>query len=173
MSIPSTQGDGLEANPASPHCDPIIRFNPRWTYTYRCLVSIIHWCHDPKNYPAAMNVLEVLGIKPKKRAAIFRRVVARGHGAAFSRNELDRVTARLWHQFLALAHHDDFLVDEYLEASKWYRKCRPRPSAFEDGLLDQIDNIALRFKSREAFLKATWNSIKLSEEVLKRILQGT
>jgi hypothetical protein len=172
MSISSSRGNGLVANPAGPHCDPIEKFNPRWTYTYRCIVSIIHWCHDPENYSAAMNVFEMLGIKPKKRAAIFRRVVARGHSAAFSRDQLDRRTARLWYEFLALAHHDGYWFDEYLEASKWYRSCRRRSSAFENGLLDQIDIIALRFKSREAFLKATWNSVKPSEEVLKQIMHN-
>jgi hypothetical protein len=169
MSILSTQSV-CEANPASPHREPIVKFDPRWTSSYRHLVSIIHWCHDSKNYSAAMNVLEVLGIEPKKRAAIFRRVVARGHTAAFSRNELDRVTARLWYQFLALVYNDDDWISEYLEASKWYRECL---SGFEIpyDLLGQIDNIALRFKSREAFLKATWNSIKFSEDILKQIRQ--
>jgi hypothetical protein len=172
MSIPSSQGNGLVANPAGPHCDPIEKFNPRWTYTYRCIVSIIHWCHDPENYSAAMNVLEMLGIKPKKRAAIFRRVVAHGHSAAFSRDQLDRRTARLWFQFLTLAFSDDDWVQGYLEARNLYRECRCYPSAFEHHLLDQIDIIALRFKSREAFLKATWNSVKPSEEVLKQIMHN-
>jgi hypothetical protein len=171
MSILSTQGNLCEANSASPHREPIVKTNPRWTYPYRHLVSIIHWCHDPENYSAAMNVLEVLGIEPKKRAALFRRVVARGHTAAFSPKELGRVTARLWYQFLALAYNDDDWISEYLEASKWYRECL---SGFKipDGLLGQIDNIALRFQSREAFLKATWNSIKLSEDILKQIRQN-
>jgi hypothetical protein len=174
MSILSTQGNGLEANPPSPHCDPLVKFNPRWTYTYRSIVSIIHWCHDPENYSAAMNVLEVFGIKPKKRAAIFRRAAARGHGAAFSPKELDhdRMTARLWYQFLALAHHDDLWVIEYLEASKWYRNCRCGHGTFEDSILDQVDSLALRYKSREAFLKATWNSMKPSDNMLDQSLQN-
>jgi hypothetical protein len=105
-----------------------------------------------------MNVLELLRIKPKRRAAIFYRVVARGHSAAFSRNELDRVTARLWYQFLALAHNDLDWFEEYLEARDWYWECLHRLNAgMPSDLLRQVDKLALRFQSREAFLKATWN----------------
>jgi hypothetical protein len=171
MSILSTQGNVCEANPAITHREPIVKTNPRWTYAYLHIVSIIQWCHDPKKYSAAMNVLEVLGIEPKKRGAIFRRVVARGHSAAFSRNELDRRTARLWYQFLALALSDDDWVDECLEASKWYRECLSN-SRIPFDLISQIENIALRFNSREAFLKANWDSIKVSEDMLKQVIQN-
>jgi hypothetical protein len=140
---------------------------------YRDLVSIIHWCHDPENYSAAMNVLVLLGIGPKRRATIFQRVVARGHSAAFSRNELDRATARLWHQFLALTYNDLDWSDEYLEASDWYCECLRRRNASEIpyDLIDQVENIALRFQSREAFLKGTGNGAKIPDDVRQVIGQ--
>jgi hypothetical protein len=173
MSVLSAQSASVEGNPAIPHREANAKCDPRWTYPYRGLVSTIHWSHDPENYSAGMNVLALLGIKPKRRAVIFQRVVARGHSAAFLRNELDGVTARLWYQFLALTHNDHEWIDEFLEASDWYRECLHRLSFSDisDDWLQQIQKIALRFKSREAFLKATWNGTKIPEEVHEEFKQ--
>jgi hypothetical protein len=73
----------------------------------------------------------------------------------------------LWYQFLALALSDDDWIDECLKAGKWYRECLSNGRIPFD-LIRQIENIALRFKSREAFLKANWESIKVSKDMLEQ-----